>query len=159
MTNNRSESLFKYIKEYLFIFSLSNKPQTFLSALLVTVLAKWNHEEITVPPGRTKEFKGSKFLLYLSIKFSKNSTCNLIILRSLISFSLYHNTNDNYSNYSSKMLGGGALHPLHPPCWPGVGRRRGFGRFAFRSLLNHHWAGELPHPSPCAGLRPAGTHW
>ena len=25
------------------------------------------------------------------------------------------------------MLGGGALPPLHPPCWPAVGRRENIG--------------------------------
>ena len=38
------------------------------------------------------------------------------------------------------MLGGVALPPLHPPCWPAVGRREISSASPFGRLLNHHWA-------------------
>ena len=48
---------------------------------------------------------------------------------------------DNDNNNNRIMLGGGALPPLHPPCWPAVGRRENIGSGG---------APAPPHPPPCA---------
>jgi hypothetical protein len=55
----------------------------FLSALLVTVLAKWSHDEDKDPPGRTNDFNSFRSLLKKSISFSSLSTCDFDILKAL----------------------------------------------------------------------------
>ena len=60
-------------------------------------------------------------------------------------------------------MGGEALPPLHPPCWPAVGQRRGFERFAIRSPNNNNnnnndfgrGGAAPPHPPywPAVGRR------
>ena len=79
---------------------------------------------------------------------------------------------DNNNNNHMIMLGRGALPPLHPPCWPAVGRRRVSSASPFGHLIlimimiimNNNdrimlGGGALPFPAPLllAALRPAGN--
>ena len=57
------------------------------------------------------------------------------------------------------MLGGGALPPLHPPCWPAVGRRENIGsggasapsKMKFPIVFRMRAAGWLPEFKPLSG--------
>ena len=70
-TNRKSDSLFIYFKISKLILFFSLSFTILISHLLLIVLAKCNHPDISFPPGSINEVNGFNLEFILSISFSK----------------------------------------------------------------------------------------